>query len=58
MFLLGLSFDLCVLHPMLFFLFLSQVTLALIPVVASVVVPLLARKTFSMLLTEPLRMST
>jgi hypothetical protein len=58
MFFLGLFFDLCVLNPLLFSLFLSQVDLALVLVVTSVDIPLLASGTFSLLLKEPLRMST
>jgi hypothetical protein len=57
MFFLGLFFDLCVLNPMLSSLLLSQVTLALILVVTSMDVPLLASGTFGLPLKEPLRMS-
>jgi hypothetical protein len=49
---------LCVLNPLLFSLFLSQVALAPVLVVTSVVVLLLASGTFGLLLKEPLRMST
>jgi hypothetical protein len=58
MFFQGLFFDLCVLNPLLFSLFLSQVALAIVLVVTSVDVPLLASETFGLPLKEPLRMST
>jgi hypothetical protein len=58
MFCLGLLFDLCVLNPMLFSLFLSQVDLALVLIMTSMDVPLLTSGTFGLPLKEPLRMST
>jgi hypothetical protein len=51
-------FDLCVLNPLLFSLFLSQVALALVLVVTSMVIPLLASRTFGLPLKELLRIST
>jgi hypothetical protein len=49
---------LCVLNPLLFSLFLTQVALALVLVMTSVVVPLLTSGTFGLPLKEPLRKST
>jgi hypothetical protein len=58
MFFLGIFFDLCVLNPMLFSLFISQVALALVLVVTSMDIPLHVSRTFDLPLKEPLRMST
>jgi hypothetical protein len=51
-------FDLCVLNPLLFSLFLSQVTLVPVLVMTSVAALLFASGTFSLPLKEHLRMST